>query len=54
MECVKELLNKIKTKIIEVITTENSSESLENEIVDLLLRYRKLKDESKTDKSICF
>jgi hypothetical protein len=54
MESIKELLNKIKTKIIQVITIDKSSELLENEIAELLLRYKKIKDESKTDKSICF
>jgi hypothetical protein len=47
MESIEQLLNKIKIKIKQVLTTEKSSESLEIELSYLLLQFRKQKDESK-------
>ena len=52
MESIEQLLNKIKIKIIQVLTTKESSESLEIELSYLLLQFRKQKDESKYVKSI--
>ena len=52
MESIEQLLNKIKIKIIQVLTTEETSESLEIELSYLLLQFRKQKDESKYMKSV--
>jgi hypothetical protein len=45
MESKKELIDKIKLKIQEVLKTEEPSESLEMELYNLLLQLRKNKND---------
>jgi hypothetical protein len=45
MESKKELIDKIKLKIQEVLKTVEPSESLEMELYNLLIQLRKIKNE---------